>query len=164
MSRLDSFIRRLEAQRAGLDLAAHAINDLQGSVLELGLGNGRTYAHLRARLPEREIIVFERGVRAHPDCIPDSEYLMLGAIEETLPAFAESRAGQAALVHSDIGTGDAARNRKLAAWLAEALPPLLRPGAWVVADQALQETSLARQPLPADVAVDRYFLYRHEPT
>ncbi|MGH6887075.1 MAG: class I SAM-dependent methyltransferase, partial [Geminicoccales bacterium] len=47
MSRLDSFIRRLEAQRACLDLAAARIADLPGPVLELGLGNGRTYDHLR---------------------------------------------------------------------------------------------------------------------
>jgi hypothetical protein len=162
LSRLDSFIRRLEAQRACLDLASEAISGLDGIVLELGLGNGRTYDHLRERLPEREIIVFEREVRAHPACIPDSDHLVLGSIEETLPSFAERCAGQAILVHSDIGTGDAGRNQALAAWLAEALPPLLRPGAWVAADQALVAPGLAGQPLPAGIAEDRYFLYRYE--
>ena len=58
MSRLDSFIRRLEAQRACLEYAAGQIRDLPGPVLELGLGNGRTYDHLRELLPEREIFVF----------------------------------------------------------------------------------------------------------
>lgn len=174
MSRLDSFIRRLEAQRACLDLAARAIDGIggegreasgaRGTVLELGLGNGRTYDHLRSRLPDRSIIVFEREVRAHPDCIPDSEHLVLGSIEETLPAYALERPGEAVLVHSDIGTGDAERNRKLAAWLAGALPPLLKPGAWVVADQALDERSFVKQPLPEGVAPDRYFLYRYEAT
>ena len=162
LSRLDSFIRRLEAQRACLDLAADAIGDFPGIVLELGLGNGRTYDHLRERLPDREIIVFEREVRAHPDCIPDEAHLVLGAIEETLPAFTESHAGKAVLVHSDIGTGDAARNRSLADWLAGSLPPLLGSGAFVVADQGLGAPSLARQPLPAGIAADRYFIYRHE--
>ncbi|MCH8923260.1 MAG: hypothetical protein IIA67_08960, partial [Planctomycetes bacterium] len=71
MSRLDINIRRLEAQRACLNLAAEMIRDLPGPVFELGLGNGRTYDHLRAALPEREIFVFEREVAAHPDCIPD---------------------------------------------------------------------------------------------
>ena len=164
LSRLDSFIRRLEAQRACLDLAAHAIGDQEGTVLELGLGNGRTYDHLRERLPAREIIVFEREVRAHPDCIPDDDHLVLGAIEDTLPAFAADRSGEAVLVHSDIGTGDAQRNQRLAAWLAEALPPLLRPGAWVAADQSLLDGSFAEQPLPEGVAVGRYFLYRYAPT
>ena len=32
MSRLDSFIRRLEAQRACLDLAAHLVRELKGDV------------------------------------------------------------------------------------------------------------------------------------
>ncbi|MGI9417744.1 MAG: class I SAM-dependent methyltransferase [Geminicoccaceae bacterium] len=164
MSRLDSFIRRLEAQRACLDFASDAVDGLEGTVLELGLGNGRTYDHLRERLPAREIIVFEREVRAHPDCIPSDEHLVLGSIEETMPAFARRRAGEAVLVHSDIGTGDAERNRTLATWLAGALPPLLRPGAWIAADQALPETSFVRQALPAGVTADRYFLYRFEPT
>ncbi|MGI9507810.1 MAG: class I SAM-dependent methyltransferase [Geminicoccaceae bacterium] len=162
MSRLDSFIRRLEAQRACLDLAADAIGDKPGIVLELGLGNGRTYDHLRDRLPSREIIVFEREVRAHPDCIPDAEHLVLGAIEETLPAFRECRSGEAVLVHSDIGTGDAERNRKLARWLAGMLPPVLMPGGWVVADQALDDASLVRQTLPAGITADRYYIYRYE--
>ncbi len=163
VSRLDSFIRRLEAQRACLTLAAEAIGDEKGTVLELGLGNGRTYDHLRECLPKRDIFVFEREVRAHPDCIPDEEHLILGLIEETLPAFAQDRPGEAILAHSDIGTGDAKRNRKLAAWLAKALPALLRPGAWLAADQALPEQAFVQQPLPPGIATDRYFLYRYLP-
>ena len=50
MSRLESFIRRLDAQRLCLDWAAGAVVERPGAVLELGLGNGRTYDHLRARL------------------------------------------------------------------------------------------------------------------
>lgn len=162
MSRLDSFIRRLEAQRACLDMAAGAIADLPGTVLELGLGNGRTYDHLRSLLPVREIVVFEREVRAHPDCIPDDEHLVLGSIEKTLPGYGARRAREAALVHSDIGTGDADRNRRLAAWLSETLPPLLTPGAWVVADQPLEQRHLQSQSLPAGIAPDRYFIYRFQ--
>ena len=71
MSRLDSAIRRLQAQRDLLNQAAQDIGSMEGVVLELGLGNGRTYDHMRAILPDREIYVFEREVRAHPDCIPD---------------------------------------------------------------------------------------------
>lgn len=163
MSRLDSFIRRLEAQRACLGHAAQAIGDLPGVVLELGLGNGRTFDHLRHLLPDREIFVFEREVRAHPDCIPDNDHLVLGNIEDTLLAMATRKSGEVALVHCDIGTGDAERNRKLAAWLARALPPLLRSGAWVIADQALNRADLQPEPLPAGVAADRYFLYRYCP-
>lgn len=163
MSRLDSFIRRLEAQRACLDLAAREIRDVPGPVLELGLGNGRTFDHLRERLPEREIFVFEREVRAHPACIPDQAHLFLGDIHATLPAAARRLPGKAALAHSDMGTGDAAANAELAAWLARTLPGLLAAGAWVIADQPLEHPALARLPPPAGVAPDRYFLYRHRP-
>lgn len=44
MRRLDSFIRRLQAQRIGLDRACSALGP--GLVLEIGLGNGRTCGHL----------------------------------------------------------------------------------------------------------------------
>jgi hypothetical protein len=131
MSRLDSFIRRLEAQRACLELAAARIAGLPGPALELGLGNGRTYDHLRALLPEREIFVFEREVNAHPDCIPDAAHLILGDVRATLPQARRLLPGKAALAHSDVGTGDAAANAELAAWLAARRGRLggLRPGA-----------------------------------
>src|ERR671914_288874 len=109
MSRLDSFIRRLEAQRACLGYAAGQIRDLPGPVLELGLGNGRTYDHLRELLPKREIFVFEREVKAHPDCIPDAMHLILGDVRATLPEAGRRLPGPAALAHLDVGTGDAAR-------------------------------------------------------
>jgi hypothetical protein len=161
LSRLDSFIRRLEAQRACLNLAARAIRGLPGPVLELGLGNGRTYDHLRELLPEREIFVFEREVAAHPASLPDPAHLIRGDIQSTLPAARALLPGPAALVHSDIGSGDAARNATLAAWLAATLPDLLAAGAWVIADQPLHSARLVPQPPPEGVARERYFLYRH---
>ncbi|MGH6900449.1 MAG: class I SAM-dependent methyltransferase [Geminicoccaceae bacterium] len=162
MSRLDSFIRRLEAQRACLELAAGQIRGLPGPVLELGLGNGRTYDHLRALLPEREIFVFEREVNAHPDCIPDAAHLILGDVRATLPQAHRRLPGPAALAHIDVGTGDVARNAALAAWLAGVLPPLLAERAWVVSDQPLHGPALAPQAPPSGIAPDRYFLYRYE--
>ena len=86
MSRLDSAIRRLEAQRDCLALAADLTADIPGPVLELGLGNGRTFDHLRNLVPEREIFVFDRQINAHPDCIPDDRHMFLGDFLETVPA------------------------------------------------------------------------------
>ena len=85
MSRLDSFIRRLEAQRRMLDWAAAAIAGRDGLVLELGLGNGRTYDHLRERLPGRVIHVFERDVSPNPDSMPPADRLVEGDMAQTLP-------------------------------------------------------------------------------
>jgi hypothetical protein len=161
MSRLDSFIRRLEAQRACLGHAAAQIRNLPGPVLELGLGNGRTYDHLRELLPGREIFVFERAVNAHPACIPDAAHLILGDVLATLPQAHRRLPGPAALAHSDVGTGDAAQNAELAVGLSLALPPLLAPGAWVVSDQLLRTPALVAQPAPAGIDAERYFLYNH---
>ncbi|MFW5833549.1 MAG: class I SAM-dependent methyltransferase [Pseudomonadota bacterium] len=160
MSRLETHIRRLQAQRACLDALARAVASVAGPVVELGLGNGRTYDHLRERLPEREIFVFERDPRAHPACIPDDRHLIVGDLEATLPHALDRLPAPAALVHSDIGTGDEAATARLAAWLATAIPPLLAPGGFVASDQPLDDLRLVPWPLPDDVAPGRYHLYR----
>lgn len=161
MSRLDSFIRRLEAQRACLERAIALLGDRPGPVLELGLGNGRTFDHLRERLGSQRIFVFERDPKPHPACWPDPEHLIIGPLEQTLKAARTRFEGRAVLVHADLGTGDAERNARLARWLAVALPPLLAEGAIVVSDQKLESALLIALPLPAGIDPDRYFLYRH---
>jgi hypothetical protein len=160
VSRLDSFIRRLEAQRACLELAADLIRELDGEVLELGLGNGRTYDHLRELFPNRKIYVCERRVAAHPDCIPASEFLLLGDMLETLPAVRTRLAGRVALAHLDPATGDVLASRTLAAELARLIVPLLRLNGVLVSEPALAVDGLSPLPLPSSVAAGRYNLYR----
>jgi hypothetical protein len=160
MSRLDSAIRRLQAQRACLNTAAQAIPGVPGVLFELGLGNGRTYDHLRELCPAREIFVFERQIAAHPDCVPDAAHLYLGDVLQTLPAAAQRFAGRVALLHADIGTGDAERNAQLAAALQPHLPRLLAPGGVAVTDQEMPWGEAEHVALPDGVAPGRYFLYR----
>ncbi|HXC90056.1 MAG TPA: class I SAM-dependent methyltransferase [Stellaceae bacterium] len=160
MSRLDSFIRRLEAQRACLDMAADLVRGLDGPVLELGLGNGRTYDHLRELCPDREIFVCERRVAAHPDCIPPAELLLLGDMRETLRAARGRLAGRVALAHLDPGTGDIAASQALALEIAPAVVLLLRPGAVLVSEPAVALPELMSLALPEGVARGRYHLYR----
>jgi hypothetical protein len=160
VSRLDSFIRRLEAQRACLNHAAGLIAGLDGAVLELGLGNGRTYDHLRELFPGRDIYVCERQVAAHPDCVPPPERLMLGDMRETLPAARARLGAGVALAHLDAGTGDAAANRALAAALIPLVMPLLRPGGVLVSDPPFERADLEALPLPDGIAAGRYHLYR----
>jgi hypothetical protein len=163
VTRLDAFIERMQAQRACIGLARALVRDLPGAVLELGLGNGRTYDHLRATFPDREVFVFERQPAPHPDCMPDPAHLVVGDLRDTLPEAARllPLGEGAAFVHSDIGTADAARNARVAAWLAQALPPLVREGGIVASDQRLDGgAGLEPLPLPEGVAEGRYFLYR----
>jgi len=160
MSRLDSFINRLTAQRDCLALAASLIADLPGPVLEVGLGNGRTYDHLRALLPGREIFAFDRQLNAHPHSTPDAAHLILGEFAETLPAAGRRIGAPAALVHADFGSGDAAATAAVAVWLGPALASLLAQGGIVAADQPLAVEGWTPLPLPDGVAPGRYFLYR----
>ena len=160
MSRLDSFIARLRAQHACLGFAARSLGDLPGPVLELGLGNGRTFDHLRELLPDRAIFVFERETRSHPDCRPDADHLIEGDLRETLPAARARWPGGAALAHADIGNGDAHETAALAAQIARDLPPLLAPGALVASDQPFLDPRLEALDLPEEVPQRRYFLYR----
>jgi len=160
MSRLDSFIRRLEAQRACLNHAARVIETTGGAVLELGLGNGRTYDHLRELFPDRDIFVCDRRVAAHPACIPPAERLLLGDMRETLPRARATLGGRVALAHLDAGTGDAVGNRALADALLPLLLPLLCEGAVLVSDPPFVAPELAPLPLPDGVAPGRYHLYR----
>ncbi len=160
MTRLDSVIRRLTAQRDLLDWAAQEIGPA-GLVLELGLGNGRTYDHLRTKLPGREIYAFERSPAAHPDCYPPEGYLIVGDIFETLPAFIEEFGqGSAALIHTDIGTGDEEANRRLALRLSPLLDSLLQPGGLLIADRAFEMPSCTDISSRTNVPEGRYFVYR----
>lgn len=160
MSRLDSFIRRMKAQRACLDWAAQAIADLTGPVFELGLGNGRTYDHLREALPDRDIFVFEQVIKAHPSCIPPEDRLFLGDAIELLPVACRRLGQRAALIHTDLGTGDDAANRALAVRLAAPLAEALQPDGIVLANIEIPVESWTRLPEPEGVQKDRYFLYR----
>jgi hypothetical protein len=163
VSRLDSFIRRLEAQRSCLGLAQQRSSDIPGVVLEIGLGNGRTFDHLReicANGPHpREIFVFDRQVAAHPDCIPAADRLFLGDFTDTLPrALQQLGAAAAALVHVDLGSGDAAASQALAAQITPQIAALMAPGATLISDQPMPDPNLAALDLPTGVKPGRYFM------
>lgn len=159
MSRLDSFIRRLEAQRACIDFALSLSENLSGVAIELGLGNGRSYDHLRERLAGsgRTIYALDRQLAAHPDCVPAE--LILGDFRDTLPRLAARLGRTVAFVHADTGSGDEAASRAQALALPALLDPLLVDGAIVVSDQDMAPGWEAL-PLPDGVAPGRYFIWR----
>ena len=159
MSRIDSFIRRLEAQRACLDWAVVEIAGKPGVIMEIGLGNGRTYDHLREKCPGRTIYVFDRQIGAHPDCIPPAGNMLLGEFSETLPQAALRFKGQAALVHADTGSGDAEGSRARAALWAPFWRDMLAVGGLLLSDQPLSLNGLQAMEPPAPAAM-RYHVFR----
>ncbi|MBN9457244.1 MAG: hypothetical protein J0I54_11510 [Bosea sp.] len=160
MSRLDSFIRRLEAQRTVLNWAASAIEGKDGIVLELGLGNGRTYDHLRELLPDRAIHVFERNPQPNPRSMPPERFLVVGDMAQTLPAFGERHGAAAVLVHVDVTTGAPERDIIAFSWLPAHTAALAMTGAIVVSGWPLEHDKLEAVPLPEGVPDGRYFAYR----
>jgi len=160
VSRLDSAIRRLTAQKLTLEHAARLISDLPGPAIELGLGNGRTYDHLRSLLPSRDIYIFDRQVAAHPDCIPDEAHLFLGDFSDTLPTANTRICAPVAFAHLDIGTGEKQASMALASAIAPLVAPLLADGAIVVSDQPLEGEPWKPEPLPDGIAEGRIHLYR----
>ena len=163
MSRLDSYIRRMQAQKLCLEHAAQTLVATPGPVLELGFGNGRTYDHLRGLFPDRTIYVFDRQINAHPDSVPPSELVRLGDVRDTLLHFLEEDREPAALVHADVGTGDKNASLELAQEIAPLLSRLLAPGGMLACDQPMEDEELESKPLPDGVSPGRYFLYRRRP-
>ena len=160
MSRLDSFIRRMSAQRDCLNYAADQLADMQGVVLEFGLGNGRTYDHLSSLFAKSDIYVFDRHVKAHEDCIPDDEHMIIGDFLESLQNVAKKFEGRAKFVHCDVGSGDKAASMSLAQKVGDLLDGLIQKGGIVVSDQPINNSKWEALTLPAGIANGRIYLYR----
>ena len=163
MSRLDIFVDRLVSQRACLAEAAALIAAVPGPVFELGLGNGRTYDHLREILPGRDIWVFERAVASHPASTPPDDRLILGDVRDTLPAALARFGAGVALAHADLGGHDAAKNDAFARLVSPLIAPLLAPGGVMVSSDRMYFSDLLEHPLPPGAVPGRCFVYRRGP-
>ncbi|MEM0907611.1 MAG: class I SAM-dependent methyltransferase [Pseudomonadota bacterium] len=159
-SRLDVFIARMTAQKHFLEDVAGKIAGIDGPVLELGLGNGRTFDHLREILPEREIFVFDRAVTAHPASIPDGDHMIIGDIRDTLAFCGPRVKRQAALIHCDLGTGDPTADLAKAHWLGPLIDERTAPGGYVATGIALDLNGFEALPRTGDAELGRYWLYR----
>lgn len=159
MSRLDSFINRMSAQR---DLLNHIRDHYplpDGPILEVGLGNGRTYSHLRENFPGHRIIAFDRQLGAHKSSIPAEGDLVLGEIAEEGLAFIGCGA---AMVHADIGTGYPDKDAITLTWLPDMVVGMLAEGAIALCGLPLDHDGLEPLPMLPHVEKDRYFLYRRK--
>ena len=159
MSRLDSAIRRLNAQKIALEWAARKVAQLDGIILELGLGNGRTYDHLRETLPNRDIYVFERKIAAHPDCVPEEKFQFLGDFRDSLPIADKKLGANSILAHLDIGTGEKKASKQLAEQIGPLVLRLMKRESIIVSDQELISCSHIRIDPPLNIPKDRAFIY-----
>ncbi len=156
MSRLDSMLRRLAAQRDGLNWAAARIAGQTGDVLDLGLGNGRTYDHLREILSDRRIWVIDRVLQCHPSCVPPEEDFLQGEAQPMLQSLAQKGA-QIALAHYDFGFGVKEKDVAEAARLSPDLARVMAPGGLIISGQPL--VGFTQIEGPDTIAPDRYLFY-----
>ena len=161
-SRLDLFVDRMVSQRACLDHAARQTAALSGPVFELGLGNGRTYHHMRHIMADRDIYVFERAIASHPDSTPPDDMVLLGDVFDTLPQALKRFGATAALIHADLGGHNAKKNDIFARNVSPLVAPLLAVGGLMVSSDRMYFDDLVEQPLPEGAVRGRCFIYRRE--
>jgi len=157
MSRLDSVLRRLSAQRDGLNWAARQIAGMAGDVLDLGLGNGRTYDHLREILPDRRILVMDRALNCHHSCVPPTEDYLEGEAEPSLRTLAET-GPRIILAHYDFGMGMEESDQAESARLSPRIAEVMLPGGLIVSGQPL--VGFQQVTGPDSIAAERYLFYR----
>lgn len=157
MSRLESMRRRLTAQIDGINWAAAQITGMAGDVLEMGLGNGRTYDHLRQEIPDRRIWVIDRVLKPHPSCIPPAENFLEGEAEPMLKRlYAEGR--KMALAHYDFGHGIKEKDVAEGAALSPHIAAVMSPGGLILSQQPL--TGFRQIAGPDTVDPERYLFYQ----
>lgn len=157
MSRLDSMLRRFTAQRDGLNWAAEHIAPLGGDVLDMGLGNGRTYDHLREILSNRRVWVIDRILQCHPSCIPPDENFLQGEAEPMINRLAE-QGHNIVLAHYDFGFGVKEEDVAEAARLSPIIASVMAPGGLIVSGQPL--VGFEELSGPEGIAPGRYMFYR----
>ncbi|MBE1283849.1 MAG: hypothetical protein GJ676_11110 [Rhodobacteraceae bacterium] len=157
MSRLDSMLRRFTAQRDGLNWAAAEIAGATGDVLDMGLGNGRTYDHLREILPDRRIWVIDRVLQCHPSCTPPEKDFLQGEAEPMLEKLAGS-GHKIALSHYDFGFGIKEKDVAEAAKLSPLIAKVMTPGGLIVSGQPL--VGFDELAGPEGIPPGRYLFYR----
>jgi hypothetical protein len=144
MSRLDDLVRRMQTQRAVLNLAIDRVKSagLDGSIVELGLGSGRTFDHLRENFPGRTLVTFDWQMEATKDCFPEKNQFIKGEILKTFPKFAQGKNSTCCLLHIDIGTRDRQRDRELYSSLCESIVSILCENGLLVSDREFSHSSL----------------------
>lgn len=157
MSRLESMRRRLTAQIDGINWAAAQITGMAGDVLEMGLGNGRTYDHLRQEMPDRRIWVIDRVLKPHPSCIPPAETFLEGEAEPMLKRLrAEGRT--MVLAHYDFGYGIKEKDVAEGAALSPHIAAVMSPGGLILSQQPL--TGFRQIAGPNTIDPERYLFYQ----
>jgi len=157
MSRLDSMLRRFTAQRDGLNWAASKVAGLKGDALDMGLGNGRTYDHMREIMADRRVWVMDRILQCHHSCVPPKQDFLQGEAEDSLTKLAGMGA-QIVLSHYDFGFGVKEKDVAEAARFSPLISAVMAKGGIIVSGQPLVGFTALQG--PKHIAPDRYYFYQ----
>jgi len=147
------------SQRACLNFAAQKTAALDGPVFELGLGNGRTFDHMREIMPDRDIYVFDRHVESNPASTPEPEQMILGDVRETAGQALKRFGANAILIHADLGGHNLEKNDRFAREISQSLEPLLGRGGIFISSDKMYFENLEEMPIPDGAVKGRCFLY-----
>jgi hypothetical protein len=160
MTRLDLFIARMVSQRACIDHAIALSGHMTGPVYELGLGNGRTFDHIRAMLGTRALYVFERSVASNPASTPDVDQMVLGDVCETLPMMLARLGPVASFVHADLGGHNLKKNDTFARAVSPQVEAVMAQGGIMVSSDRMYFDTMEELPLPDGALEGRAFIYQ----
>lgn len=163
MSRLDAFIRRMQAQRACIELAADLVSGLEGFILELGLGQGRTFDHIRETFPDRKIYLVDDCMNPADGIEIEHSFAFKGDVVDVLPKLFDQLGAAFSVIHSDIGgslwnnyTVDSPLISCLESWI----PRLTIPNGVVVSNLPVSSVALVDLDLPSGIKKDKIYLYQ----
>lgn len=164
-SRLERMIARLTTQRDLLNHVAGRLIAIQGPILEIGLGKGRTFSHLRNLYPDRKIWAFDFEVHAPSHSRPDDSDIFLGDFRQSLVSCWGRIDARPAFIHADIGTESRKADAELASFVGKTVAPYLAPGGYLLGDRDMTADGLIAvetpdTQLPNGITAWPYFLYR----
>lgn len=164
-SRLERMIARLVTQRALLNHVAERVDARPGPILEIGLGKGRTYTHLKKLFPDRRIWAFDFEIHAPAHSQPPAAAVFLGDFRESLQSCWATIDAAPVFMHADIGTESRKADAALARFVGAVAAEKLSPGGYLLGDRDMAADGLASVappdvPLPDGIAPWPYFLLR----
>lgn len=157
MSRLESMIRRLTAQKIGLEWGVEHTQNIAGDFVEIGLGNGRSYDHLRETAPDKKIWVLDRALQCHPSCVPPEGSFLQGEVNEAMMQMKSDNIG-IALAHYDLGIGVKDKDKAEAAALSPRIKGIMVKGGLIISSQPL--VGFTQIEGPAEISAGRYYFYK----
>ena len=105
LTRIERLARRFPVQIEFINRAIKETKEVDGAILELGLGEGRTLEYLE-RITSAPIFVFEIDEKTNLHFCRASTQLVKGDLFKTLPQMLGSQELNVRMVHADIGTTD----------------------------------------------------------